>query len=168
MLVKLTPCAPFVVNDSLLSKTTSAMMKAMAEMRKRNPSHKMLENQNVRGWTPVISWTWVQFSQYVKIKSVKKCKHNMLNLLTCGQFHQHFTRTLFILTSFWQLFSSYMYVEKRRLLVRNIRTFNVDEIDTLCKMSLVQRGGQLFLSAGHNGLFCLGGQIQVKYMLFQS
>jgi hypothetical protein len=28
------------------------------------------------------------------------------------QFHQHFTRQIFVQTSFWQLFSSYMYIDK--------------------------------------------------------
>ncbi len=42
----------------------------------------------------------------------------------CSQFHQHFTYELFVQTLFWQLFSSYMYVEKaaRTTLVQKICT----------------------------------------------
>jgi len=41
-----------------------------------------------------------------------------------GQFHQHFMYKFFVQTSFWQLFSSYMYVEKaaEMMFVQKIRT----------------------------------------------
>jgi len=47
------------------------------------------------------------------------------------QFHQHYTRTFFVRTLFWQLFSSYIYVVKaaEMMFIRKIRLFNVDEID---------------------------------------
>ncbi len=31
---------------------------------------------------------------------------------SCRQFHQHFTYEFFVRMLFWQLFSSYMYIEK--------------------------------------------------------
>ncbi len=34
------------------------------------------------------------------------------DIATCRQFHQHFTCKFFVRTSFQQLFSSYMYLEK--------------------------------------------------------
>ncbi len=37
------------------------------------------------------------------------------------QFHQHYTRAFFVRTSFRQLFSSYKYVEKRRLYKKCVR-----------------------------------------------
>jgi len=43
------------------------------------------------------------------IVSNKLCLFLMLNDTSC-QFHQHFTNEFFVQTSFWQLFSSYMYV----------------------------------------------------------
>jgi hypothetical protein len=42
----------------------------------------------------------------------------------------------FVLTMFWQLFSSYMYVVKaaKMTIIRKISTFNVDEIDTCSQL----------------------------------
>jgi len=41
-----------------------------------------------------------------------------------SQFHQHFSNKFFVPTSFWQLFSSYMYIEKaaKTIFVRKICT----------------------------------------------
>jgi len=51
---------------------------------------------------------------------------------TNSQFHQHFTYKFFVRMLFWQLFFSYMYVEKaaETMLVRKICMYKVDEIDT--------------------------------------
>ncbi len=48
------------------------------------------------------------------------------------QFHQLYTCTFCVQTLFWQLFSSYMYIEKsaKMTYVRKICTLNVDEIDS--------------------------------------
>ncbi len=50
-----------------------------------------------------------------------------------SQYHQHFTYEFFVPMLFWQLFSSYMYIEKaaEMTFIRKIRMLNVDEIDTL-------------------------------------
>jgi len=52
----------------------------------------------------------------------------------CGQFYQQYTRKFFLRTSFWQLFSSYMYIEKvaKTTFVQRRRAKNVDEIDPWC------------------------------------
>jgi len=53
-------------------------------------------------------------------------------MLSWAQFHQHSLYEFFVQTSFRQLFSSYMYVEKavKTTFVQKRRKFNVDEIDT--------------------------------------
>ncbi len=55
----------------------------------------------------------------------------------CSQFHQHFMYEFFVQTLYWQLFSSYMYIEKAAELtfVQKICTENIDEIDTWCTQS---------------------------------
>jgi len=49
-----------------------------------------------------------------------------------SQFHQHFMCRFFVWTLFWQLFYSYMHVEKaaETTVAQKICMFNVDEIDT--------------------------------------
>jgi len=42
----------------------------------------------------------------------KSCSKNIDEIDTCRQFHQYFKYKFFVQTLFWQLFSSYMYIEK--------------------------------------------------------
>jgi len=58
-------------------------------------------------------------------------EYNVDEIDGCGQFHQHFTYKFFVRMFFWQLFSSYMYVEKaaQMMFIQKICTFNVDEND---------------------------------------
>jgi len=63
--------------------------------------------------------TWDIFAWFIP-RGEAVCFHlffrliDHINFSRC-QFHQHYTRAFFVRTLFWQLISSYMYVEKRRL-----------------------------------------------------
>jgi hypothetical protein len=65
------------------------------------------------------------------------------------QFHQRSMPAFFLHTLFWQLFSSYMYVEKasKTTVVQKICTSNVEEIDA-CSCSAFHRFGQAKLGYG--------------------
>jgi len=54
-------------------------------------------------------------------ETIFKLKHIFLS---SSQFHQHFLYKFFVQTLFWQLFSSYMYIEKavETTFIRNICT----------------------------------------------
>ncbi len=56
---------------------------------------------------------------------------NQMPLVLWAQFHQHFTYEFFVRTLFWQLFSSYMSIEKaaKTMCVQKSLEKNVDEID---------------------------------------
>ncbi len=58
-------------------------------------------------------------------------------LSTYRQFHQPYTRAFFVRTLFWQLFSSYIHIEKaaKTTFVHNICMYNVDEIVYLPSIS---------------------------------
>ncbi len=56
------------------------------------------------------------------------------NQFTCRQFHQHFTYEFFERTSFWQLFSSYIYITCLTF-VRTTCAYKVDEIDGWSRVS---------------------------------
>jgi len=62
-----------------------------------------------------------------------RSKRSIILYFRC-QFHQRLEHAYFVRTSFWQFFSSYMYVVKaaKTMFVRKICMFNVDEIDFRC------------------------------------
>ncbi len=56
---------------------------------------------------------------------------NHFLVATCRQFHQRYEHKNFVRKSFWQLFSSYMYIEKaaKMMFVWKICAHYIDEID---------------------------------------
>jgi len=46
------------------------------------------------------------------IEEEKAARKMLIKWDTCSQFHQHFKYKFFIQMLFWQLFASYMYIEK--------------------------------------------------------
>jgi len=73
----------------------------------------------------------VKTKKFVKFeeKTKKKFKGQ-----TCHRFHQRYTHAFFVRMLFWQLFSSYMHVEKaaETTFVLKKCAKNVGEIDTCC------------------------------------
>jgi len=66
-----------------------------------------------------------ELRQYLKVEK-EKCQilskiHNVIRNVARCQFHQRFSRAFFIRTLFQQLFSSYMYVEKRHSYKKFVR-----------------------------------------------